>query len=232
MKVIRPDWSAPESVRAFFTTREGGVSPLPYDSLNLGLHVGDDAANVEENRRRVREMLPAEPCWLDQVHGTRVIDAGSEGMRQADASFTRQEKIVCAIMTADCLPVLFAGKGVVGAAHAGWRGLASGILERTVEAIGDENLIAWLGPAIGPNAFEIGEEVLDAFPNENRAFFRLEGKWHADLFAISRMKLEKSGVRQVLGGHSCTHGSPEKFFSYRRDGSTGRMGAFVWLESI
>lgn len=228
MNFILPDWPAPENVKSLITTRTGGVSLPPYQSLNLGSHVGDEPDHVLENRRRLLANLPGEPKWLNQVHGRKVVDLDNRTAFEGDGAYTRTPNVVCAVLTADCLPVLFSGRHCVGAAHAGWRGLATGILEETVREMGGAE-IAYLGPAIGQDAFEVGEEVLDAFPEEKSAF-RKDGKWHADLYAIARMKLGRIGIRRVYGGSYCTHKDASRFYSYRRDGKTGRMGAFIWLE--
>lgn len=237
---IVPDWPAPPGVRALVTTRHGGVSAGPYASLNLGRHVGDDPAAVAENRRRLGTLLPAEPVWLQQVHGTGVADAGScAGMPEADAAFARRAGVVCAILTADCLPVLLCdGEGtVVAAAHAGWRGLAAGVLEATVAAMAVEpgRLLAWLGPAIGPAAFEVGEDVRTAFvagDDGAAAAFTpgRPGKWFADLYALARRRLERAGVARVWGGGACTYAEPGRFYSFRRERDTGRMASLVWIE--
>jgi len=243
---IVPGWPAPANVHSLLTTRHGGVSQGVYAGLNLGDHVGDDAAAVAENRARVVARLPGAPKWLNQVHGVQVLDAATIGCGlpppTADAAFARDAGIVCAVMTADCLPVLFcdiAGT-VVAAAHAGWRGLLAGALERTVAAMGcpGERLLAYLGPAIGAQAFEVGGEVRDAFLAGNReaaAAFRPVGdgqglpKWLADLAWLARQRLARIGVTAVYGGDRCTFGDAEHFFSYRRDGATGRMAALIWL---
>lgn len=237
---IVPDWPAPASVRAFVTTRNGGVSIGPYASLNLGLRVADDPAAVARNRERVRAALPADPKWLQQVHGTTVVDAATvDGQPIADAAFTRQAQVVCAVQIADCLPVLLCGTSgdLVAAAHAGWRGLAAGVIERTVEAMSvpASELIAWLGPAIGPEAFEVGEDVLRGFTagdSQSASAFapRREGKWLADLFALARRRLDRLGVSRVYGGGVSTYSDPQRFFSHRRDGVTGRQAAFVWYQ--
>jgi YfiH family protein len=262
VELITPEWEAPVGVRAVMTTRLGGVSVPPWESLNLGVHVGDNTAAVLENRMRVRREaeLPSEPVWLEQVHGSSVVvlDAGNiprtataEQLMQsrrprADAAVTRQAGVVCAIQVADCLPVLFAARdgSVVGAAHAGWRGLASGVLGATVAALdvpGDQ-IVAWLGPAIGPENFEVGDDVVSAFVatahSEQRAqteaaFVRKpNGKWLCDLFALARLRLAAAGVTQVSGGGLCTVSDARRFYSYRRDGQTGRMAALVWLTSL
>lgn len=246
--LILPDWPAPANVRSLQTTRSGGVSLAPYDSLNLGTHVGDAPLAVARNRQLLGDLLPSEPVWLEQVHGTAVVDAGMAGCRTvADACVARQHGAVCVVMTADCLPVLLCDREgtVVGAAHAGWKGLAAGVIEATVLAMGiaPENLMAWLGPAIGPSAFEVGDEVRAAFiaadPQAAAAFTPSpllgegggEGsKFLADIFLLARLRLNALGISEIYGGDHCTHTEKEWFFSYRRDGATGRMGTFIWLE--
>jgi YfiH family protein len=244
MDSILPGWPAPPRVRAAFTTRSGGVSAPPFDSLNLGVHVGDDPLAVAENRRRVRQalQLPSEPAWLRQVHGTRVVDldAGTpEESPEADASITLRPGAVCAVQVADCLPVLLAHRDgqVIGAAHAGWRGLAGGVLEATVRAmdVPPAELVAWMGPAIGPAAFEVGEEVRAAFvaqdPGAAEAFRpNPRGRWQADLFQLARARLAALGLVSIHGGGQCTFTARERFFSYRRDGQCGRMAALIWIE--
>lgn len=236
---IVPDWPAPARVRALATTRGGGVSAPPYDSFNLATHVGDEPHAVAENRRRLRSALPAEPLWLNQVHGTRAVTAEQAGSDcAADACVARSPDRVCAVQSADCLPVLFADLAgtVVAAAHAGWRGLAAGVLEQTVTAmaVAPENLLAWLGPAIGPAAFEVGAEVREIFsahdPAAAAAFAANDrGRWQCDLAALARLRLARAGVARVFGGGLCTHSDPLRFYSYRRDGVTGRMASLVWL---
>ncbi|MBK9160549.1 MAG: peptidoglycan editing factor PgeF [Nitrosomonadales bacterium] len=238
--LIFPDWPAPENVRALQTTRQGGVSAPPYDSLNLGSHVGDAPLAVARNRMLLNTVLPSEPVWLEQVHGTAVANADMAGCRvQADACIARRLGSVCVVMTADCLPVLLCDRqgSVVGAAHAGWKGLAAGVIEATVEAmdIAPQDLIAWLGPAISQRAFEVGDEVravfVDGDPKASTAFVPgNEGKWFADIYALARLRLNAMGITQVYGGGRCTSGERDTFFSYRRDGVTGRMGTFIWLE--
>lgn len=238
--LIIPDWPAPPNVSALQTTRQGGVSAAPYDSLNLGEHVGDNPLAVERNRILLNKLLPTEPVWLEQMHGTLVADAGRASCQpQADACIARHRAAVCAVMTADCLPVLLcdAQGSVVGAAHAGWKGLAAGVIEATVLAMGvaPQSLMAWLGPAISQQAFEVGDEVRAAFvsvqPQAASAFVSGQpGKWFADIYALARLRLNALGITQIYGGDRCTYREREKFFSYRRDGVTGRMGTFVWLE--
>ncbi len=250
MELILPQWGKKLSgVRALATTRPCGNSPAPYDDgqggdgLNLGVHVGDASDCVQLNRAQIRRHLPVEPAWLTQVHGTTVLDAAEvRDAPSADASFTTQRGVVCAIMTADCLPVLFADAAgrVVGAAHAGWRGLAGGVLENTVAAMraaGGDTLHAWLGPAIGPMQFEVGEEVLQVFtakdPVMRHAFQPVvarPGKYLADIYQLARITLANVGVMHVSGGNFCTVSEARRFYSYRRDGITGRMVSLVWLE--
>lgn len=240
--LIEPDWPRHPRVRACFTLRHGGFSRAPYDSFNLAHHVGDDAGAVAENRRLLRESLGlnGEPAWLDQVHGKQVlrVEAFASGAC-ADAAWTGNAGVACAILSADCLPVLFADDEgrCVAAAHAGWRGLAAGVLEATVAAmpVGSEGLSAWLGPAIGPSAFEVGGEVRDAFvlpqPELARAFRpSRQDRFLCDLYAIARARLAAVGVTRVHGGDRCTFSESLAFFSYRREGVCGRMAALVWLE--
>ena len=241
MELIRPDWPAPAWVQACCTTRSGGVSGGAFASLNLGDHVGDDPNCVARNRARLRDRLglPAEPLWLRQVHGCEVAesDVAPSGC-VADASVARSPGQVCAVMTADCLPLLLCdGSGqAVAAVHAGWRGLAAGVMERAVGALGVDpgQILAWLGPAIGPDAFEVGGEVRDQFlavdPGAGQAFRAgAAGRWLADLYTLARRRLEQVGVREVFGGGYCTYSDPGRFFSYRRDGVTGRMAGLIWL---
>lgn len=236
-----PDWPLPAGVRSFMTTRTGGASDGVWSSFNLGRHVGDDPVAVAANRARLVAEIGVEPRWLDQVHGCTVVDAANAGNAseppRADASFARVPGVACAVLTADCLPVLFCADdgSVVGAAHAGWRGLAAGVLEAAIEALGapGPRLLAWLGPAIGPRAFEVGGEVREAFvaldPAAAGAFVaHSEGKWRADLYALARLRLASCGVERVFGGDACTFEDSRRFYSYRRDGQTGRMAALIW----
>ncbi len=235
---IHPDWPAPAKVRGLMTTRTGGVSAAPWASFNLGDHVNDDPAHVAANRALLRAQVPAEPAWLRQVHSARVVEAGG-GEVEADACFSRTPGQVCAVLTADCLPVLFCDRAgsVVAAAHAGWRGLAGGVLEATVAAMAvpPGGILAWMGAAIGPAAFEVSDDVRDAFlaphPETAAAFVPqgVPGKWLADIYALARIRLARAGVTAVSGGGRCTHAEVDTFFSYRRDGVTGRMAALVWL---
>lgn len=238
---IIPDWPAPSNVKALQTTRNGGVSSAPYDSLNLGDHVGDEPQSVACNRMLLAPLLPSEPVWLEQVHGTGIIDveAAGCGAPQADACISRHRGAVCVVMTADCLPLLLCDErgSVVVAVHAGWRGLCDGVIEQAVQAINvpPQTLMAWMGPAIGPHAFEVGDEVRDAFiarqPQATAAFLPgVPGKWLADLYRLARLRLNALGVARIYGGGRCTYNERERFFSYRRDGTTGRMGTFIWLE--
>ena len=239
---IIPDWPAPANVHAAVTTRRGGVSAPPYDSFNLATHVEDDPAAVAANRARLRDALelPAEPLWLNQVHGTGVVDAAvAEQGNDADGAFATAPGAVCAVMTADCLPVLLCDRAGtrVAAAHAGWRGLLNGVVEAAVEALDSPpaELLAWLGPAIGPDAFEVGEEVRDAFlkddPGAEEAFRPSPaGRWLADIYRLARRRLVRMGLSAVHGGGLCTFSDAERFYSYRRDGRTGRMASLIWLE--
>ncbi len=236
--LILPDWPAPANVKAVQTARQGGWSLPPYDSLNLGTHVGDDAMRVERNRNLLNDVLPSEPVWLEQVHGTEVALAEAAGCRTvADACISRRKNAVCAVMTADCLPVLLCDRDgtVVGAAHAGWRGLANGVLEATVKAmdVAPDHLMAWLGPAIGPTAFEVGAEVREVFiqhdPAAVSAFTPMAGKYLADIYQLARQRLQALGLTQISGGEFCTYTERERFFSYRRDGVTGRMATMIWI---
>ena len=235
-----PDWPAPAQVKALQTTRAGGISSTPYDSLNLGDHVGDAPLAVAHNRMLLNTLLPSEPVWLEQAHGTLVANADHAScLPQADACIARHRAAVCVVMTADCLPILLCDKqgSVVGAAHAGWKGLAAGVIEATVQAmdVAPQNLMAWLGPAISQNAFEVGDEVRAAFiaaqPQALVAFIPGQhSKWLADLSALARLRLNALGITQIYGGDYCTYREREHFFSYRRDGATGRMGTFIWLD--
>jgi purine-nucleoside/S-methyl-5'-thioadenosine phosphorylase / adenosine deaminase len=281
MGLFVPEWPVPSRVKSFSTTRQQGVSLPPFASLNLAAHVGDDPARVVTNRQWLVEqaVLPAEPQWLNQVHGKRVMnldvaqrvfstDAGQTvdqtiaqavgqtegsiismaGLAEADASISAAAGTVCAVLTADCLPVLFCDRSgeQVAAAHAGWRGLANGVLEATVDAFNapTEHIMAWLGPAIGPRAFEVGDEVRQVFCDANavatEAFLRVaqpsavqgeEQKWWADIYHLARQRLLACGVNAIYGGDRCSYHEPADFFSYRRDGATGRMASLIWLES-
>lgn len=236
---ITPDWPAPANVKALQTTRNGGVSTGVYASLNLGDHVKDHPQHVAANRQLLSGYMPSEPIWLNQVHGVRVIDAAlSSCLESADASFATRKQVVCVTMTADCLPVLLCDQAgtAVAAIHAGWRSLCDGVIEAAVAAmpVQASQLMAWLGPAIGPEAFEVGGEVRAQFIAQDaqaELAFKAKGdKWLGDLYAIARQRLQTLGITQVYGGGRCTFNEPETFFSFRRDGDTGRMGCFIWLE--
>ncbi|EJM67225.1 hypothetical protein, YfiH family [Pseudomonas sp. GM50] len=234
-----PDWPAPAGVKACVTTRAGGVSLAPFDSLNLGDHVDDSPEAVAENRRRLTNHFSIQPAWLKQVHGIVVAQADPGLVATADASWTATPGIACTAMTADCLPALFCDRAGtrVAAAHAGWRGLAAGVLEATLDslAVPPEDVLVWLGPAIGPQAFEVGPEVRETFveqlPEAAKAFVPSQnaGKFMADIYELARLRLAARGVTAVYGGGFCTVTDP-RFFSYRRSPRTGRFASLVWLE--
>lgn len=237
---IVPDWPVTANVRAVATTRAGGTSRGAYRGLNLATRVGDDPRAVESNRGTLRRHLPSDPVWLEQVHGTEVadLDRVSSAVR-ADGAVARTRNRICAVLTADCLPVLLAARAgsVVGIAHAGWRGLANGIIEATLERMGvaGSDVVAWLGPGIGQAAYEVGPDVYESFVGpdpEARAAFRpgVPGKFHADLYALARRRLGAADVTDVHGGGFCTYSEPDRFYSYRRDRVTGRMATLVWLD--
>ncbi|MFG6207144.1 peptidoglycan editing factor PgeF [Pseudomonas retamae] len=240
MNWLTPDWPAPASVRACVTTREGGVSEAPFDSLNLGDHVDDRPEAVAENRRRLTDHFSIQPAWLQQVHGITVAQADPDVVATADASWTDKPGIACTAMTADCLPALFCDRAGthVAAAHAGWRGLAAGVLEATLDSldVAPEDVLVWLGPAIGPQAFEVGPEVREVFisqlPEAATAFVPSNnaGKFMADIYLLARLRLEARGVTAVYGGGFCTVTDP-RFFSYRRASRTGRFASLIWLEA-
>lgn len=239
MNWIEADWPAPDCIKAGTTTRQGGVSHTPYESFNLATHVGDDPAAVLKNRAMLS--LPAEPQWLEQVHSTEaVLLPSEEHIIKADASFTTRNNIVCAVMTADCLPLLITDQkgSCVAAIHAGWRGLCNGIVEATIKnlPVTAGQLMVWLGPAIGPDVYEVGQEVYDAFTQmdeEARQAFTAtsDGHWLFDIYWLARFRLNKMGVTQIYGGKYCTFSEEESFFSYRRDGVTGRMASMIWIEA-
>jgi purine-nucleoside/S-methyl-5'-thioadenosine phosphorylase / adenosine deaminase len=241
LDVIKPDWPVADSVKAFMTTRQGGVSQGPFASMNLGDHVGDDPARVRQNRNLLLEILPSEPHWLQQVHG-RDVSCADDGLSlpRADASFSCEPGNICVVMMADCLPVLLCDEAgtVVAAAHAGWRGLAGGVLEAAVQSMqtSPARILAWMGAAIGPQAFEVGEEVRDVFvqdiPASSSAFMpgNQPGKWWADIYQLARFRLTRAGVSQVFGGGLCTYTDSQRFYSFRRDGTTGRMASLIWLQ--
>lgn len=247
--ILLPDWPAPPGVRAVTTTRGGGASSGRYASFNLATHVGDEPQRVAENRAALRSRLglPAEPTWLTQVHGTVVVNAGVDRggdlptapAPEADASVAHRPGAVCAVLTADCLPVLFCTRdgSRVGAAHAGWRGLAAGVLEATLAALGRPpgEVLAWLGPGIGAEVYEVGEEVREAFlapdPGTAGAFTPSgrPGHWLADMYALARRRLGRAGLGEIYGGGLCTYRDGERFYSYRRDGVTGRIATLIWI---
>ena len=243
LRVLVPNWPALPQIGAFCTTRVGGISKAPFDSLNLGRYVNDEPLAVSENRARVRTLLPAEPVWLKQVHGTRVWDADlahAAEVIEADAAVTTKSNMVLTVMAADCLPVLISdpeGK-VIGAAHAGWRGLVDGVLEQTLAQFPAPNsVMAWLGPAIGPTAFEVGDEVRLAFvvkdAKAGAAFIAVpgkNGKWLADLYQLATLRLAACGITQIYGGGLCTYSDAAQFYSYRRNGQTGRMASCIWID--
>lgn len=242
---LEPDWPAPARVRVLSTLRRGGVSAGPYASLNLAAHVGDDPGAVAENRRRLRQatMAPQEPLWLEQVHGAGVAvnDGRNDGQNaspRADAAVASRRGQVCAVLTADCLPLVLCDRAgtCVGIAHGGWRGLAAGVVDATVAALDRDppDLFAWLGPAIGPTAFEVGADVRDAYQGRSAAATCFaandRGRFQADLYGLAREALAAAGVTSVYGGGWCTAGDPADFFSFRRDGTTGRMATLAWLD--
>ena len=239
--IIKPDWPAPSHIHAYSTTRNGGYSEAPYDSLNFGEHVGDSLENVATNRGLLMESLslPNEPLWLEQIHSNQVIcaDAPPE-ILQADASFAKTANKVCVVTTADCLPLLLCNKAgtIVAAVHAGWRGLATGIIEQTAKILlrHDPELMAWMGPAIGPEHYEVGDEVRQAFishdPQAEQAFKSSpNNRWLADMYLLARQRLNSLGIQDIYGGGFCTFSDSKRFFSYRRDGVTGRMATLIWI---
>lgn len=243
MNFITPDWPSPPQVKAFTTCRDGGASQAAFSSLNLAGHVGDNEQVVAKNRSTLsyQSSLPADPIWLEQVHGTKVVELDQlEDSRlvQADGSIARSHELICAVMTADCLPILLCKEdgSVVAAVHAGWRGLVAGIVESAVKQLAEpEKIIAWLGPAIGPSHFEVGAEVKDAFVDKNRVmhqcFQQVDSQHYlADLYALARIVLLKCGVKRIYGGEYCTYNQADQFFSYRREPITGRMASLIWLQ--
>ena len=258
---IIPNWPAPANVKALQTTRNGGISAAPYNSLNLGEHVKDNPLHVAQNRQLLSQFLPSEPVWLNQVHGVDVIDAANTSCAAdsgyadcvpiADASYAMRKNVVCVTMTADCLPILLCDQAgtAVASIHAGWRSLCDGVIEATVKQmpVDSSQLMAWLGPAIGPNAFEVGGEVRAQFIQKGLALgvsqvetaFKPhgeneeQGKWLADIYQIAAQRLNNLGITQIYGGgqheHWCTHTDEDRFFSFRRDGLTGRMATLIWL---
>ena len=239
---IVPDWPAPAGVQALITTRAGGVSTGPFASFNLGVRAGDDPQAVAANRTRLNALLPQAPRWLRQVHGSLVVEADTLSEEpEADAAIARRPGTVCAVLVADCIPVLLVDRAgtTVGIAHAGWRGLARGVIENTVRTMASagRDLIAYLGPGIGPAAFEVGNDVREAFLARDAsaaAAFKphTEGKWLADLFLLARQSLQRAGVREIHGGALCTYSDTQRFFSYRRSRTTGRMAAVIWRNRV
>jgi YfiH family protein len=242
--LIIPHWPAPVNIRAIQTTRAGGVSVAPYDTLNLGMHVEDNRLNVARNRQLLNVHVPTEPVWLNQVHGVTVIDAAATTcVPDADAAFSKSRDVVCAVLTADCLPLLFCNRigTVVAATHAGWRGLCDGVIEATIDAmqVPPDSLMVWLGPAIGPQAFEVGGDVRQEFiaqQSEAKDAFvpTADGKWLGNLYKLAQLRLGRMGVTEIYGGgidqDFCTYTDASRFFSFRRDGKTGRMASLIWLE--
>lgn len=236
---ILPNWPAPANVHALQTNRDGGVSIAPYDSLNLGSHVKDNPIHVAQNRQMLNQFLPSEPVWLNQVHGINVVDAANtDCVPDADASFTTRKNVVCVTMTADCLPILVCDSAgtAVASIHAGWRSLCDGVIEATIAKMqtNSSDLMAWLGPAIGSNAFEVGAEVRAQFMAKDEkaelAFKQHNDKYLADIYQIATQRLNNLGITQIYGGGECTFTDEKRFFSFRRDGATGRMATLIWLE--
>lgn len=237
---IVPDWPAPARVKAFVTTRSGGVSRAPFASLNFADHVGDRVEDVVANRALLSDYLPAAPVWLRQVHGTHVVAAErAESGVEADAAHTATPGVVCAILTADCLPVLICDRNGshVAAVHAGWRGLSQSVIERAIVAmrVPRPELMVFLGPAIGPTRYEVGDDVRDVFVNDDESALTAflptaNGKWFANLYELAQLRLRRLGIDDIYGGDCCTFDDAERFFSFRRDGQTGRMAALIWLE--
>jgi polyphenol oxidase len=240
---IRVNWPAPHTIKAYTTTRLGGISTAPYDQFNLGDHVGEPLEQTTANRELLKQklQLPGDPVWIQQTHGITTIEAKpAHTGQEADASFTQQSGIVCAVLTADCLPVLLCNRQgtQVAAIHAGWRGLANGVIESALKALElpPDDILVWLGPAISSNHFEVGDEVRDQFitfmkeaasafsPSPNQ-------RWMADLYLLARLRLQKQGITQIYGGEYCTYTDKHLFYSYRRDGAaTGRMASLIWID--
>lgn len=236
-KFLFPNWNAPANVHAAMTLRIGGASSSPFDSFNLATHVGDELENVLENRQLLKTELnlPVEPFWLEQIHSNSVVEATTDLiLPKADASYTHQENVVCVVMTADCLPVLMCSSDgtQIAAIHAGWRGLANGIISNTISALKTKELIIWFGAAIGADCFEVGDDVRDTFlkksPDYESAFKAHENKWLADIYQLARIELASLGITQIFGGEFCTMTDTEHFYSYRRDNQTGRMATLIW----
>ena len=235
---IPASWSAPSHIKAGCTTRIGGYSLAPYDSLNMGMHVGDNPRHVEQNRHALVQylQLPSPPHWLEQVHGC-LVSTDDQQLQQADAAMTTQTGKVCVVMTADCLPLLITDRQgtCVAAIHAGWRGLVNGVIQQAIKRMPVEvkELLVWLGPAIGPNAFEVGQDVFDSFiqldDRYREVFLARHDKWLMDIYAAARLQLQKLGVTMISGGGYCTYDNKELFYSYRRDRQTGRMASLIWM---
>ena len=242
IEFVHPDWPAPANIKALTTTRVGGLSRGPYASFNLGDHAGDAPDDVRRNRALLREALtlPSEPVWLKQVHGVNVVDAASVNAgATADGAWTDRPGVICAVLTADCLPVFLCNRQgtKVALLHAGWRGLMAGVIEAGLRAFAtpDTESLVWLGPAIGPDSYEVGDEVRDAFLAQDAGAaicFHAQGagRWLANLYALARRRLQAQGVNAIYGGNFCTLREPERFFSFRRDGATGRMASLIWLD--
>jgi YfiH family protein len=240
IQTVNADWIAPKNVYAVSTIRTGGISKGFYNSFNLANHVGDNEFSVAENRSRLRSLLklPSEPVWLEQIHSNKVVCLDEQSLNlQADASYTLNPGVICVVLTADCLPILLCNEAgtKIAAIHAGWQGLLSGIIENTVKAMQEPHLLAWLGPAIGFECFEVGEEVRAAFCKKADVFSRAfkakdNGKWLADIYQLSRITLTELGIENIYGGRFCTVTEKERFFSYRRDGQTGRMATLIWRD--
>ena len=240
LNFIIPNWPAPANVHALQTNRRAGHSHAPFNSLNLGDHVKDNPIHVAQNRQLLSEFLPSEPVWLNQTHSISVVDAANTScLPDADASYSTRKNVVCVTMTADCLPILLCDTAgtVVASIHAGWRGLCDGIIEATVSQLPAKpvDLMAWFGPAIGPNAFEVGAEVRAQFiakeAKAEHAFKPHNDKWLCDIYKIATQRLNNCGITQIYGGNYCTFTEEENFYSYRRDGVTGRMATLIWLDS-
>lgn len=237
--IISPDWPAPKNIHAFTTTRQGGVSLPPFDSFNLAMHVEDDPQHVIKNRQQLNQLTPQNPIWLNQTHSATAIALThhSKQNQTADASYTTHSKLPCVVMTADCLPVLICNKqgSEVAAIHAGWRGLKAGIIENTIKQLSTapQELMAWLGPAIGADAFELNNEIrldfLACNPQNGVAFKQVNATWLADIYALARVSLNALKVKNIYGGEYCTFSDENRFFSYRRDGITGRMASLIWF---
>ncbi len=241
LEYITPNWPVPENIRCITTTRTGGCSLQEYSSLNFGNHVKDDATNVEKNRKIIKQdlQLPSEPVWLEQEHGSSVLKLGIDLAKNitADAAYTNEACVVCAVLTADCLPVAFCDQAGqhIAVSHAGWRGLVNGVLENTLQAmpVKNEKILCWLGPAIGPNKFEVGEEVVEQFVtidevHKNAFTEQNNKKYLANIYQLARNILTKHDVQNVCGGEHCTYSESDTFYSYRRDGETGRMATLIW----